>query len=230
MMNASVEVLVTFLLYLAFFGWIGWRRGWLAELIVFGAAFLAWIAFQQQGDIFVRIANLGGKFFAFVRAGGLGADPDPAFAALKDAPQWVTAESRPGYLFLLWVVIVLLAYIISSSVQTRPKKNSQAGGWAVLLGMANGILFAITFLPRLVTLLAPEGGDLTQLVERANLLGLLTSSWRLLSETVRVLWGIARPQAPIILLILLTLFLVLSAATLKGGGKSERSSEAKAKS
>lgn len=229
-MNARLEVLITFLLYLAFFGWIGWRRGFRAELIVFGTAFLAWLALQREGDIFVRLANLGGKMIAFVRAGGLGANPDPAFAAVREAPPWVTDETRPGYLFLVWVLIVLVAYIVSSSIQFRPRKNERTGGWAVLLGMANGLLFASTFLPRLVALVAPEGADFSQLAQRVNIIGILTSSVRLIVENAALLWAAIRPQASIILLILLTLFLVLVAATLKGSSKEDRTNGAKAKS
>jgi hypothetical protein len=229
-MTTRLEVLITFLLYLVFFAWIGWRRGWRAELNVFATAFLAWLALQREGDIFVRLANLGGKMIAFVRAGGLGANPDPAFVAVREAPLWVTEESRPGYLFLVWVLIVLIAYIVSSSVQFRTRKSERTEGWAVLLGMANGLLFAATFLPRLVALVAPEGADFSQLAQRVNLIGILTSSVRLLMENLALIWATLRPQSSIILLILLTLFLVLVATTLKGSSKEDKSDGAKAKS
>ncbi|MEZ4619367.1 MAG: hypothetical protein R2867_28185, partial [Caldilineaceae bacterium] len=150
-MTGQLEVLITFLLYIAFFGWIGYLRGSRSEAIVFGVALVAWLALQEQGDIFVRIANLGSKFVAFIQAGGLGANPDQAFGALGDAPPWVTAESRGGFLFVIWAFLLFLAYLISS-----PKvlgKKSKGDGWAVILGILNGLLYAAILLPRLVTLL-----------------------------------------------------------------------------
>ncbi|MCB0110990.1 MAG: hypothetical protein KDE53_33950, partial [Caldilineaceae bacterium] len=71
-MSGQLEVLITFLLYIAFFGWIGYLRGTLSEGIVFGVALTAWLILQEQGDIFVRVINLGSKGIAFVQAGGLG--------------------------------------------------------------------------------------------------------------------------------------------------------------
>ena len=73
-MTSQIQVLIAFLLYLFTFGWIGWRRGAQREGWVFGVAIVAWFAFQERGDIVVRMANLGGKFMAFLKAGGLGED------------------------------------------------------------------------------------------------------------------------------------------------------------
>lgn len=219
-MNARLEVLITFILYLCFFGWIGWRRGFRSELLVFVVSVGAWLVLQRMGDVFVRLANLGGKFVTFAKAGGMSANPDPAFAALKEAPVWVTDETKPGFLFLIWVFVVLVAYIVSTIPALAPKKNERTGGWAVLLGMANGLFFTSIFLPRLVALIVPQGGDFNQLVDRANILALLSSSVRLTIESLSALWTVIRPQASIVLVILLTLFLVLVASTLRTGHRN----------
>jgi hypothetical protein len=219
-MSARLEVLITFLLYLCFFAWIGWRRGAKSELIVFATAWLAWLALQEQGDLFVRLANLGGKFVTFVQAGGLSANPDPAFEALRTAPQVVTDDSRQGYLFILWALILLLAYLISS--QRAVAKGSKSDGWSILLGLANGLLFASVFLPRLIALVAPEGAiDLTMLIARTDLLGILGPGFGLLLDALAEIWAILEPQSSLVLVLLLTLFLGLAASTLRGKPRSK---------
>jgi hypothetical protein len=219
-MTGQLEVLITFLLYIAFFGWVGYRRGALSEGIVFGVALVAWLLFQEQGDILVRIVNLGSKGVAFVEAGGLGENPDAAFGAVSSAPPWVTAQTRSGFLFLLWAFLLFLAYIISS-----PKylgKKSKGNGWAVILGVLNGLLYATILLPRLVTLLQP--GDIVAgegaAAGLADFLGILGGGFALLSESVGGIWEVFEPsQQSLILLILLTLFLLLVANSLRGGTK-----------
>ncbi|MEZ4676499.1 MAG: hypothetical protein R2932_19925 [Caldilineaceae bacterium] len=219
-MTGQLEVLITFLLYIAFFGWIGYLRGSRSEAIVFGVALVAWLALQEQGDIFVRIANLGSKFVAFIQAGGLGANPDQAFGALGDAPPWVTAESRGGFLFVIWAFLLFLAYLISS-----PKvlgKKSKGDGWAVILGILNGLLYAAILLPRLVTLLraADVTADGASGAGIAALFNILGGGFDLLRDSAENLWSIFEPsQQSLILLVLLTLFLLLVANTLRSRTK-----------
>ncbi len=221
-MTGQLEVLITFLLYIAFFGWIGYLRGTLSEGIVFGVALTTWLALQERGDIFVRIVNLGSKGVAFVRAGGLGENPDQAFGAISSAAPWVTAESRGGFLFLLWAFLLFLAYIISS--RKFLGKKSKGDGWAVILGVLNGLLYATILLPRLVTLLQPvdvatAAGD-GAAGSISGFWGVLSGGFDLMRDSVGGLWGIFDPsQQSLILLILLTLFLLLAASTLRGGTK-----------
>ena len=221
-MTGQLEVLITFLLYIAFFGWIGYLRGTLSEGIVFGVALTTWLALQERGDIFVRIVNLGSKGIAFVRAGGLGENPDQAFGAISTAAPWVTAESRSGFLFLLWAFLLFLAYIISS--RKFLGKKSKGDGWAVILGILNGLLYATILLPRLVTLLQPvdvanAAGD-SAAGSISGFWGVLSGGVDLLRDSIGGLWDIFDPsQQSLILLILLTLFLLLAASTLRGGTK-----------
>ena len=90
----TIQVLLTFILYLSFFGWIGYRRGSWREFIVLVMAVIGWLVLQEQGDIFVRIANLGSKFTAFITAGGLSENPEDAFSAIGDASPWVTSDDQ----------------------------------------------------------------------------------------------------------------------------------------
>ena len=219
-MTGQLEVLITFLLYIAFFGWIGYRRGSRSEAIVFGVALISWLALQEQGDIFVRIVNLGSKFVAFVQAGGLGENPDQAFGALGDAPPWVTTESRGGFLFLLWAFLLFVAYIISGSKLLG--KKSKGDGWAILLGVSNGLLYAAILLPRLVALLqsADVVVDGTSGTGISDFLGILRGGFNLLRESAEGIWTFFEPsQQSLILLALLTLFLLLAANSLRGRTK-----------
>lgn len=231
-MTGQLEVLITFILYIAFFAWVGYRRGSRSELIVFITALVAWLILQERGDIFVRLVNLGSKFVAFVQAGGLGEDPDQAFGALGDAPPWVTAESRGGFLFLLWAFVLFLAYVISSTRLLG--RQSKSDGWAVLLGMLNGLLYAAILLPRLVTLLLPTVVAVDGSVDVdadgtsvASILGVLGSGLSLLQENIGGVWGLFdTAQQSLILLILLTLFLLLVANSLRGRTNKTRNASA----
>ncbi len=216
-MTEQLGILITLLLYILFFAWIGYQRGSKREAVVAITAVIAWIVLQEGGDIFVRIVNLGSKFVAFVQAGGLGANPDAAFGALGDAPPWVTADQRDEFLFIIWVVVLLLAYVVSN---LKPfAKGSKSDGWAVLLGIFNGLLFAAILLPKLATLVSPavtEVGQVAEPVGIANLFGVLRSGFRLVQESLGGIWGLFDPgQQSLVLLALLTLFLLLAASTLK---------------
>lgn len=211
-MNNQVEIALTFLLYIIFWGWIGYQRGTRRELIVFLVAASSWLVLNEQGDIFVRMVNLGSKFLAFVRGGGLGADPTPGFEAVQTAPQWVTSERRAGFLFLLWVAILLFTYWLTSKPQFVSKSKRE--GWAALLGIVNGLFLTSVLLPRLLVMLNVNGSTVTtDTIERAPLAGLLGLLQAILQTTGRILgsfWVFIQPQRPLILLLLLLLILGLT--------------------
>jgi len=138
-MTQQLETLITLLLYTLFFAWIGYQRGSLREIIVTVAAVGGWLALQEAGSLLIRIVNLGSKFVAFVRAGGLGENPDQAFGALGSAAPWVTTEQRGEFLFIVWVFLLIFAYVISN---LKPfAKASKSDAWSILLGIVNGLFF-----------------------------------------------------------------------------------------
>ncbi|MEZ4859768.1 MAG: hypothetical protein R3C14_00595 [Caldilineaceae bacterium] len=224
-MSDQVEVLITFILYIAFFAWIGYQRGAKREGIVLVVAVGAWIALQEGGNILVRIANLGGKFVAFVKAGGLGENPDAAFGALKDAPQWVTADQRGTFLFLIWGTLLLLTYIVTQKVLKADKKEK---GWAMLFGMLNGLFYGAVFLPKLLILFQPVDNGVGATAGRTGVGGLLDvfrSGFRLLGANLGELWNFFEPsQRSLVLLVLLTTFLLLVASTVRGSGSRKSKS------
>jgi hypothetical protein len=218
----TIQALLTFILYLAFFGWIGFRRGSWREFIVLTTSVLGWLILQEQGDIFVRVANLGSKFTAFITAGGLSENPDEAFSAISDAPPWVTSTTRNGYLFLIWVVLVILAYMLTGWLV--PSEKSQSNGWAILWGILNGLFFASVFLPRLLFLFAPNATlaiataapDGATSDSRANIVTFLRTGFDLIWELIRNVWVLLQPFQPYVFLFLLTAFLVFVYFTIRG--------------
>lgn len=223
-MTQQLEVLITLGLYILFFAWIGYQRGSKREAVVALAAVGSWIVLQQFGDVLIRIVNLGSKFLAFVRAGGLGSNPDAAFGALGDAPPWVTTDQRDEFLFIVWVLILILAYVISN--QKPFAKGSKSDAWAVLLGIFNGLLYAAILLPRLAILVQTPtdtgGGSISSLFD------VLGSVLELLRGSLGNVWDVFQPgQRSLVLLALLTIFLLLAASTLKSSSPKKPSSAEK---
>lgn len=225
-MTQQLEVLITLGLYILFFAWIGYQRGSKREAVVALAAVGSWIVLQQFGDVLIRIVNLGSKFMAFVRAGGLGANPDGAFGALGDAPPWVTTDQRDEFLFIVWVLILILAYVISN--QKPFAKGSKSDAWAVLLGIFNGLLYAAILLPRLATLVPTTTDGVVGDGSISNLFDVLGSVLELLRGSLGGVWDVFQPgQRSLLLLALLTIFLLLAASTLKSSSPKKPSSAEK---
>jgi hypothetical protein len=252
LMTGRVEVAITFLVYLLFFGWVGVRRGFRAELLAFLVGLIGWVVVQEFGNIFVQLANLTGKFARFAASGGLGGDSEAGFAALQAAPDIITAGNRESFLFLVWVALLVMAYLMGGSLggSKRPRTSmipltpgaiveSFAGlmsgqlktgspappdarlwGWAVILGIANGLLYASVFLPRLIALLGGANINVPQNLDEANALQILGSGLRIIFDNLLLLWNSIGDQAPLALLIIITLFLVIVAGTLRGSKKN----------
>ncbi|MCX6043876.1 MAG: hypothetical protein NT075_02090 [Chloroflexi bacterium] len=214
-MNEQIEILVTFILYLAFFGWIGWMRGRKREGFTLAVALGSWILLQRFSGIFISLANLGKKFFYLAKAGGLSSNSDTQTAAigtLKSVPPLLTAENAPGFLFVLWVIILILAYVLSSKAWLS--KNNKADGWAVLFGLGSGLLYVTVLLPRLIALVVPGDATSTEIIRTSSALDVLGTTLTLLRTSLVNVWQLVRPQASLIILITLTLLLVLAASTL----------------
>lgn len=249
-MTAQFEIAITFIIYLFFFAWLGYRRGFRAELLVFLFALGGWLGLQVFGDAVVQIANLGGKFVSFILSGGLGADSDAAFDALKAAPDIITADNREAFLFMVWVVLVVFAYIIGSVMASNSRRRGGSNplapgaiffslppdvrmrGWAVLLGIANGLVYASVFLPRLVALLVPGDVDYAFVPAGAGPFEILGSGLELVFDSLKQLWVALQPLGPLVLLVLLTSFLVIVAGTLRAsrGGSGSANANGKASS
>lgn len=217
-MIGEVAILISLLIYLSFFGWLGWRRGFTRELTVAIIALVSWLLLQQRGDVVVAIANLGGAGARFALDGGFTGSSEEAFAALAAAPELVSADSQQAFLYVVWVVIFVLAYLLTGWLV--PDKKSEKNGWASVLGILNGFFFAMVFLPSLAALFSADE-TATALDTDLNLVGMLSRGAQLLWDIVVAFWNLLAPLGSIGILIVLTAILVIAALSIRGGAKAK---------
>lgn len=217
-MIGEVATLTSLLIYLTFFGWLGWRRGFARELTVAIIALISWLLLQQRGEIFVAMANLAGAGLRFALDGGFTGSSEEAFAALAAAPKLVPADGQEAFLYVVWVVIFILAYLLTGWLITD--KKSERNGWASVLGVLNGFFFAMVFLPSLAALFSEDEADAT-LDTGLNLLAILGRGVQLLWDLVVAFWGLLTPLGSIGVLIVLTAILVIAALSIRGGAKAK---------
>ena len=215
-MTGQAAIIVSFLIYIAFFGWLGFRRGVRRELTVFGVALASWLVLQERSEIVVTFANLFGAAFSFATSGGFTGSTDDAFAALANAPELVSADAQTSFLFIVWVVLFVVTYAVTNfAIQD---KNSPRNGWAILFGVLNGLFFGVVFVPSLQALFAPDG-TLPNLGADLNLLELIAAGVALLWNGVSSVWTLVESAGSLGLIVILTLLLVLAATSIKGNAK-----------
>jgi hypothetical protein len=218
-MTSQAAIIISFIIYLFFFGWLGWRRGARREITVFLIALVAWLLLQQEGDLIVNIANLGGAAFTFAREGGFTGSQQDALSAIGTAPALVADDARISFLFVVWVALFVGSYALSNVM--IDDKRSERNGWAILFGILNGLFFAVAFGPSLVALFAPDGEFRIVDDGGLNLSGLLGGGLGLVWDGISSLWGVVAGAGSLGLVILLTVFLVLAATTIRGGAKAK---------
>lgn len=212
-------IIVSFIIYLVFFGWLGWRRGARREITVFIIALIAWLLLQQEGGAVVNMANLGGAAITFAKSGGFTGNIQQAFAAIQSAPHLVKDEARVSFLFLVWVAIFVGTYALSNVM--IEDKQSHRNGWAILFGLLNGLFFAVAFGPSLVALLSPNGQFTVVDDNGLKLSELFTGGLQMLLNGIGNLWGIILSGGSLALVVILTAVLVLAASTIRGGAKAK---------
>lgn len=217
-MTGQAAIVISFLIYVAFFGWLGFRRGVRRELTVFVVALAGWLLLQERGEIVVNIANLFGAAYTFATNGGFSGSTEEAFTAIANAPALVNAEASTSFLFVVWVVVFVATYAITNvAVQD---KDSPRNGWAILFGILNGLFFGVAFVPSLVALFAADG-TLPDVGADLNLLDLIGGGLGLLWNGLSSLWTLVESAGSLALIIILTSLLVLAAGSIKGGAKAK---------
>jgi hypothetical protein len=215
-LTLASQVVIAFLLYLGFWGWLGYRRGAMREFWLLVISVGAWVLLQERGTILVRLANFAGKFVALVSAGGLGEDSADALQALADAPNVVTAENEPGFLFLGWVLIVMFTYIVLSD--GRWNSRSRKGALGGVLGALNGLVFAAILLPILANLVELSDGTFAD-APLQNVIDLTLAVFTRILDFLRGFWELITPVSGQAWFALIFLILIVAAFTLRSKGK-----------
>jgi len=218
-MTNETQVLVALILWLFLFGWIGMRRGYTAELWLLLITVISWILLQEQGDIFVRLANSAGRFIALVQAGGLTAEPEEAMRIVADAPRVITEDNRQGFLFLIWALIVLITFVLTCDTRlVKPKPKNKF--LSFLIGAVNGLVFAALLLPVLNNLL--ETVTLPQDSAIEGLLIVIGRFWTLLADSLAGAWSWVLTWPAGAWLLLITALLLLIAWPLRGSAAGKK--------
>ena len=222
----QLQIAIAFLLYAFLFGWIGYQRGAAREWWVLGVAATALVVLRLQGSIFVRIANLGWRLVQLLMAGGLSEDGASTSTGTGTATRLITTCPDPqtvpatpcnesAYLFLLWVAVVIFAYVAT----TVWIKKSPRNGWAIVAGLGSGLLYASVFLPRLLVLFRPDVVEFDQPIILATLVTLLRTAFSLIWNIFRSFWVAVGSAQPFVILLILIVLVVGAASTLRGAKK-----------
>ena len=171
--NAESVAQLSFILYLAFFGWLGYRRGLLRESIVAITAVLSYIVLPERGAIVITFANLTSAAVDFATAGGFTGSEEEAIKALMSADKLVTPATQDRFLYLVWVGIVVATFLIT--MLWVPKGDESNNGWAILVGMLNAFFFAIIAIPGLAALFGLHDRDVSVSIGRWDF---LNASWK----------------------------------------------------
>lgn len=218
-MTNETQVLIALLLWLFLFSWIGVRRGYAAELWLLAITVISWVLLRERGDILVRLANFAGKFIALVQAGGLTAETEEAVRIVAEAPDVITEDNRQGFLFLVWALIVLITFILTSWTRlVKPKPNNKF--LSFLIGAVNGLVFAALLLPVLDNLIEtvtlPQDGALE------GLLLVIGRFWTLLADSLVGAWSWVLTWPAGAWLLLITALLLLIAWPLRGSAAGKK--------
>jgi len=199
--TANAAAVLALLIYLAFFGALGYRRGTQRELIVFAVALLSSFVLQQFDDAIVLLFDRFGKGLAFLTG-----QPIPEQSALG---VWAAANTQT-LLLLLWLITIVFTYILTNQAVRKSKKD----GWAVILGVLNGLVFASIFAPLLTTLIFP-GVTIQGPVVQLPVLGFLSNTWQQVSNLIVRVWAVIQPVATNVFFLGVVLLVLFAALTLR---------------
>lgn len=139
--------------FMAIFGVLGYLRGWRAALFVLILTVLAVAITGRLGEVIIKYINAFGKGFRFLLSGGLNAlagsgSADQAIASLQGSPPLVDEANGSLVLGLLFVIVVLLAVVLSGI----PWFKGGRSVFGMFLGLAAGYIVAAM----IVRALTPE--------------------------------------------------------------------------
>ncbi len=154
-MTIAVETVILFLLIIGLFAFLGFRRGFIGELVKFGLILLAYAVGQKDmlGGIVIRVINsiwliiqiLINGGISLILSGDLSSEKlSQTLSGAKTAGPLIPATSGNSLLFILMIVLIVFAFIASSMVK---RKSSRLLG--VFMGIVNGLAIIYIFRPYL---------------------------------------------------------------------------------
>jgi len=220
-MTTETQVLIAFILYLVFFGWIGARRGVWPEVVLLAVTVGSWVLLQERGTFGGRINNLAGQVLVLPEIRPLGGeDTGAALEVVQQAPNVITDENVDGFLFLVWATIVLITFIVGSD--RRWSKHNKHKIAAIALGVVNGIVFAALLLPVLASLLEGTPAVADQEAPLGSLFVLVSALWQTTVTALQNFWAWVQPVSPSVWLLIITLLLVLIAWPMRGAASKKK--------
>jgi hypothetical protein len=155
MTTSVAETAILFLLIIGFFAWLGYRRGFIGELVKFGLILLAFAVGQKSmlGGTVIRVINGIWLIFQIVIHGGLGLllsgdlsseNLSSVLGAAKEAGTLIPPTGGESFLFVLMILLIILAFFVGSKVK---RKSSKLLG--VFMGIVNGLALIYIFRPYL---------------------------------------------------------------------------------
>ena len=114
---------------------------------------------------------------------------------------------------------MLLTYMITTANISDAK--SPSNGWAILLGLLNGLFYGAVFLPRLVGLIYPDAAlNFSATPAFESFILLIRESFETVADVAGSLWTLIEPARPIVILLILLLIVVGAASTIRGGARA----------
>lgn len=219
----NFETLLAILLYLAIFGWIGWRRGWRSELIVFIVAVGGWYLLVERGrndivNFTVKLSSVAGSLFGAGTSTTGGASGLAAALQAQGASAAQREAIQRGFVFLIWAGMVFLTYVLTSI--PRLGRGSKRNFWAVLLGVLNGYFFLYVTLPGFERI-AKEANINGTVGPFQSLFNLIMATLGYLGATLSRIWQMLQPVNPLLILGIIIVILTLAAISLQRKPKAK---------
>jgi hypothetical protein len=205
--TANLAAMVALFIYLAFFGAIGYRRGAQRELWVLAIAVLAAFGLQQFSDLLVLTLDRFGKGLAFITG-----QPVPDQSALG---AWAEANTQT-LLLLLWLATIVVTYFLTN----RLVRKSSHDGWAILLGVLNGVVFAMIFAPLLTSLIYPDV-TIEGPISQRPVLNFFGNLWLQITTLMSRVWAALGPAAENVFFAAIVFLVLLAAFTLRSSTRAK---------
>ncbi len=136
---------VTLFVLLLVFGYVGWKRGFGRELVVFFAIMFGQLL--RATDVGTKLVERLNQFWAlFKLAASAGFSPPKMMekaGELSKMKPLIPSDRQQAFLFLLFIGVIFLGYFVGRFISSRPSPV------AMVMGMINGYLIGSLILPLL---------------------------------------------------------------------------------